>query len=108
MMEVRLMVTRRFALTTSAPRLNASFTTPSNANRNSATANEPMVRTSLAFLRNRLARISLLNFMRRLRQQRLAPLLLLPAHLYRDAVWYWPGAQPLGRASPSAPFSRTP
>src|SRR5438445_1170435 len=63
MIEVRFMTNKRSALAISAPRLNTSFTTARNANRNKATANEPIVRSNRIFLRNRLAKISPLNFM---------------------------------------------
>src|SRR5581483_6214873 len=97
MIEVRLMTTRRLALTTSAPRPKASLTTPSTAKRNRATAKEPMVRTRRAFLRNRLARMSLLNFMTRLPQVRRDVLRLQPGRPCRDGEWFEPGGQLRGR-----------
>ena len=62
MMETRLMVTRRLAPATSAPPVKASFTTARKAKRNSATANEPSVRSSRTFLRKRLAKMSRAEF----------------------------------------------
>src|ERR1700741_2471565 len=63
MMEVRLMMNRRSALAISAPRPKASRTTARKAKRNSATANEPTVRSKRIFLRRRFAKIRRLYFM---------------------------------------------
>src|SRR5882762_1636749 len=88
MIEVRLMITRRSAPATSAPRPKASLTTARNAKRNRATAKEPMVKTNRTFLRKRFAKISLAYFMRHLRPRRSAEAYrLLPARLFQGAEW---------------------
>src|ERR1700730_11072778 len=74
MMEIRLMMTKRSAPAMSAPRPKAPLTTARNANKNSATANEPTVRIKRTFFRNRLAKISLRNFTRHLQRRRFAAL----------------------------------
>src|SRR5579859_1240976 len=93
MMEVRLMMTRRSAPATSAPRPKASRTTAKKAKRNRATAKEPMVRRRRTFLRKRLARMSLLNFMPYLPRQHSANRRLRRGHLF-------PGAELYRRAEP--------
>src|SRR5580704_16165831 len=97
MIEIRLMITRRSAPAISAPRPKAPFTTARNENKKRATANEPIVRIKRIFLRNRLAKINLLNFTRHLRRRRsVAPGGLPRADLSQDGardrpVWLQPG-----------------
>src|SRR5271154_747852 len=87
MMEMRLMITRRSAPAMSAPRPKAPLTTARKENKKRATANDPIVRIRRTFLRNRLAKISLLNFMRHLRHRRFAaPGYLRPISPFRDGV----------------------
>src|ERR1700682_5089225 len=83
--DVRLMMIRRSAPATSAPRPKASRTTAKNAKRNSATENEPMVSRRRAFLRKRLAKISARYFMRHLQRRRLLARRTPPERPFRDA-----------------------
>src|SRR5579871_1266487 len=105
MIDVRLMVISRSAPATSAPRLNASFTTARNAKRKSATAKEPRVNIRRTFLRKRLARINRLNFMRDLLQsQQGAPQCLPQVRPFQDAASYLRERQRPDRELPSARF----
>src|SRR5208283_2046889 len=82
------------------PRPNASLTTARNANRNSATANEPMVSSSRIFLRNKLAKMMRANFMRNSRPAKPVTFCLPPKLPCRDAAWYGRERRPADRASP--------
>src|SRR5205823_4491552 len=107
MIDTRLMVTSRSAPATSTPTPNAPLTTAKSPKRNSATANEPIVKAKRIFLRKRLANISPRNFMLHLRPQRpgAAPVQAFP---FRGAELYPRAAPRLDRESPSARFFRTP
>src|ERR1700722_5707777 len=109
MIEMRLMITRRSAPAMSAPRPKAPLTTARKENKKSATANEPIVRIRRIFLRNRLAKINLLNFTRHLRRRRsVAPGGLPRADLFQDAAQDRPVWRRPDRAGPSARSCRTP
>src|SRR3974377_1366072 len=100
MMEVRLMMISRFALARLS-RLKASRTTPRKANRNNATANDPIVRSRRTFLRVRFAQIIRLNFMPHLQRGQIAEAPSLRRELPSpDGVWCERAKQRPGRASP--------
>src|SRR3954465_13300975 len=99
MMEVRLITTRRSAPAISIPPLKATRTTARTPKRNSATANDPIVRMKRIFLRNRLARIKPRNFIAYLRWIGFAGVRLPPARLFPDAMSCQPGRRLQDHAS---------
>src|ERR1700693_593884 len=102
MSPARLITTRRSAPASSVPRLNALLTTARNVNKNSATAKDPIVKTSRTFLRNKLANINRLNFTTHPHQPARPCAHLPPERLCRDVMSYVRELQPPDRASPSA------
>src|ERR1700676_4681608 len=98
-----LITPRQSSPASSVPRLNALLTTARKVNKNSATAKDPIVKTSRTFLRNKLANINRLNFTPHLHQPARPCAHLPPERLYRDVMLYVPELPPPDRASPSTP-----